>query len=313
MAGSEDSASTAASTHDPKQSKQERIRDNQRRSRAKKQHHIQELEQRLRDSQIKCGESHAQLVIIQDLQHENARLRELLEATGVDQAVVASFLARRKAPDASGTMESGATLRQLKPKISLEHPQRGQWDARLPIMMSAPAAALDLLAPQSHMAMNYADDSFQPRSSLEPASTEDFGSPMLGAHFDVLLPMSMPPRNLTLPSRSSSRQSGFICDSFYVPNSGPLQLPTDATIQCSLARSFISRYGVSGEEMHLVALRLSIGFAAPDASGQGCRVNKGLLMEVLNELGAGAVGGRAAVHWRPDDGSPTSSSLYNGG
>jgi hypothetical protein len=97
-------------------SKQARIRDNQRRSRARRQEHLQDLERRLSECQVTCREAELQLNAFKELQFENARLRQLLEILGVNENLVNTFVHQDAATASSS---STPALRQLKPKIAL--------------------------------------------------------------------------------------------------------------------------------------------------------------------------------------------------
>ncbi|KAI1614715.1 hypothetical protein EDD37DRAFT_410611 [Exophiala viscosa] len=113
MASPSDPASLASL-----KAKQERIRDNQRRSRARRQEYTIELEQRLEQCRITCREADLLRQSFQDLQAENSRLRGLLNTAGVSPVLVDSFLRQRSTEQSSSTSNNPSNLRQLKPKIS---------------------------------------------------------------------------------------------------------------------------------------------------------------------------------------------------
>src|ERR1700761_3593159 len=72
-------------------SKQERIRDNQRRSRARRQEYLADLERRLNECHVHCPDAYLQRSAFPDLQAENARLRDLLSYAGISPDVVEGF------------------------------------------------------------------------------------------------------------------------------------------------------------------------------------------------------------------------------
>jgi hypothetical protein len=101
-------------------SKQARIRDNQRRSRARRQEHLQDLERRLSECRVTCREADLRLNAFKELQIENARLRQLLQILGVNENLVNSFVHQDAAAAAAAATasSSGSALRPLKPKIT---------------------------------------------------------------------------------------------------------------------------------------------------------------------------------------------------
>ncbi|QUC22581.1 uncharacterized protein UV8b_06822 [Ustilaginoidea virens] len=70
-----------------------RIRDNQRRSRARRREYLQELEQRLRVCELQGVEASAEVqMAARRVANENRQLRELLNRCGVSEEVIAHFL-----------------------------------------------------------------------------------------------------------------------------------------------------------------------------------------------------------------------------
>ena len=94
---------------------QARIRDNQRRSRARRQEYLRDLERRLRECYVACREAELQRSAFQELQAENPRLRELLGLVGVSKALIQAFVRHDDAQVQSPT----SALRQLKPKLAV--------------------------------------------------------------------------------------------------------------------------------------------------------------------------------------------------
>ena len=101
--------------------KQERIRDNQRRSRARRQEYLAELEQRLEQCRVTCREADLVRQSFHELQAENAHLRGLLSTAGVSPDLVESSLRQRSQQSSSNTDQNASNttnLRQLKPKLN---------------------------------------------------------------------------------------------------------------------------------------------------------------------------------------------------
>ncbi|KIW12034.1 hypothetical protein PV08_09308 [Exophiala spinifera] len=115
-----------ASTTDPtaqtaQRAKQERLRENQRRSRARRQEYLVELEKRLEDCRVTCREANYLRESFQELQAENQHLRELLNHAGIGPAPLNSFLRRLSQQESShpdNSVPASTNLRLLKPKLS---------------------------------------------------------------------------------------------------------------------------------------------------------------------------------------------------
>lgn len=264
---SEDSAAS-----DQKKTKQERIRDNQRRSRARRQEHLAELEQRLRDSQAKCREADVQRIALQELQSENARLRDLLRLMGMSPEYIQNFLHSR-----SG--EGTESIRVLRPKVNVGQFVSGSHSSSTPDPGSSAAFNSSAPTPSDSGATSVSASMGLTQAGLQHENAHFLSVPVY--HPD-LSHMSTQP---SLPPSTSATDGELLwCDSFLVPNSAPLQPTTADTTLCSVAKELISHYGLDDEEMQFVAERLSTGFARPAAPGEGCRVTNELLLEILNEL-----------------------------
>ena len=94
--------------------KQERVRDNQRRSRARRQEYTTDLERRFRDNQTRCRDADLQKSAFLDLQKENSSLRYLLMMAGVSSDLIDTFVHQSNGRQSSEPSFSG---RQLKPKL----------------------------------------------------------------------------------------------------------------------------------------------------------------------------------------------------
>ena len=108
------SDSSTGSNLDPPKSKRERIRDNQRRSRARKQDYLEDMEQRLKKCQVAFREAELQRAVFADLQVENAHLRDLLNHIGISADVVENSSLRNVSQQ--GIDVVAAVHRQIEPK-----------------------------------------------------------------------------------------------------------------------------------------------------------------------------------------------------
>jgi hypothetical protein len=267
MQSPNDSSSPAAS-----KSKQERIRDNQRRSRARRQEYLADLERRLRESHSLCREAHLQKSAIAELQTENGLLRHLLALSGVSPNVVETFL-RQNAPttDQNGT-EIASSMRQLKPRLQAL-PSRVSSDE------SPSASAQSRARPPL-------------RTNQNCVTTLQTGhDPHRSECFDSQGPQQIVPDWLfdlsDQQSPPSQKNAGlFCCDSFLIPAHGPLLEDERNAVVCSVARDLINQYNPPPHEMDAIKLRLSTGLSRSLIPGGPCRVNNQLLFQVLNEISA---------------------------
>jgi hypothetical protein len=272
-------------------SKQARIRDNQRRSRARRQEHLQDLERRLSECHVTCREAELRLNAFKELQIENARLRQLLEILGVNENLINTFVHQDAAitPGSSGS----PALRQLKPKIALA-----------PNLSKTSPAGKHVLTPNGHPTS---------LAALSPASTSTSSQPtsffsILSSNLDAgsCGPSRATPG--TSPSRFAVHESfrgpsflpqfhegtmfaggaysdeSFSCMVFGNKATGPLQASHENTVLCSLAKDLIDQYNINGDDLEQVKIRLAAGFAPPASPGESCRVNNQLLFEVLNDI-----------------------------
>lgn len=100
--------------------KQERIRNNQRRSRARRQEYIADLERRLQESHSLCREAELHRAELVEAQQANDCLRTLLSVTGVSKELVNSFLRQQSAKEHVGS-DGPNTMRQLRPKLRVPY------------------------------------------------------------------------------------------------------------------------------------------------------------------------------------------------
>src|ERR1700710_1394102 len=85
-------ASNDSSTTTMRKHKQDRVRDNQRRSRARKKKYLTDIETRLKECYITCAQADMQRAAFTELQAENARLREFLSFAGLSLNMIESII-----------------------------------------------------------------------------------------------------------------------------------------------------------------------------------------------------------------------------
>ncbi|EXJ64240.1 hypothetical protein A1O7_00576 [Cladophialophora yegresii CBS 114405] len=274
--GSAISASTA-----PK-SKQERIRDNQRRSRARRQEYLADLERRVKECHTNCREAELQRSAFNDLQVENARLRDILNAAGINPDFVEAFGRQNETGQAVA-----AAHRQIRPKF--QPPFSGeQSDTTNTITQSTspgqccpPTSASSQVCPSAPVLPMDAPGAFGNQHAVP-----FMAAPSTNA-MDLPLTADMSPTlegwSLRLDDRESM-EIPFCCDTFANPSDGPPLTDDGNTIQCSVAKMMIDQYHPTPTEMEEIKARLAAGFALPRSSEPGCRVNTQLLFDVMQDM-----------------------------
>lgn len=277
--------SSHAPTAAPK-SKQERIRDNQRRSRARRQEYVTELERRLHESHVTCREAELQRTALTDLETENARLRALLTVVGVTSDVVETFGRQNMT---QRTIEAtAASLRQLKPKIQSIHAPKLQTEyashAQDPALAFIPPSTstrpLDVTTGPSDLYHAY-DTQYRHVSMTSSSSlaNSQFTTPPPARPYDWM----MSGEN---EDYHPINEAQFCCNAFQMPPNGPLLSDTSNTVLCSVAKGMIDQYNPTTAEMDEIKNRLSTAFSRSPFPGQGCRVNSQVLYGILNDINA---------------------------
>lgn len=272
-------------------SKQARIRENQRRSRARRQEHLQDLERRLSECHVTCREAELRLAAFKELQIENARLRQLLEILGVNANLVNTFV-HQDAAAAPGSSNSPA-LRQLKPKLALAHspakPSPMGEHVVATSVHSPNLAALSSASPStsSQPASFFSTWSFNadPNGGGPPRGTPGASPSNLPVQESLRVHPFLPNfQDGTIFGRGFHVDDSFCCMVFGNKATGPLQASHENTVLCSLAKEMIDQYNINGEDLERIKNRLAAGFAPPASPGESCRVNNQLLFEVLNDI-----------------------------
>ena len=281
MSGTPDDHSTPS----PPTTKQERIRDNQRRSRARRQEYLADLERRLSECRITCRSADIQRSAFLELQIENARLRELLALAGLSDQFVEHYVSQAIAQSGQFPQESNPAFRQLKPKISGVETAQSSNSSVLPSTFSRnygqqstsmhsmktpyPNVNVPDGRPSSPSASGYA------ANTIFVPSTQDMN---VAQNFDWL-------HRQTPPQHQSQELTGtFTCDTFLVSSQSTALVADDSSVLCSVAKQMIDQYHIPPAEMEEVKAKLAEGFRRPPYPGAGCAVNNQTLFQVLNEL-----------------------------
>ena len=275
----------------PTKSKQERIRDNQRRSRARRQEYLADLEGRLKECHVACREAELQRAAFAELQAENARLRNLLNNTGVTPDVVEGF-GHQHLSSQSG-QATNVVLRQIKPKF------------QTPIIAENPDALI-IQGPNSGSCCS-PTTSFSSTCAPTPAFPMHTRTVYSGQHptpfmsasavdamgFPVTTDVPIVPSYEWMHGfdEKASTDLSFCCDTFLVPPTGPLLADNGNTVQCSVAKTMIDQYHPTPAEMEEIKVRLATAFSPPSLPEPGCRVDIQPLWQILREMNSTGVNG----------------------
>ncbi len=240
-------------------SKQERIRLNQQRSRARKQEYLQDLEKRVLDCHTTCREADLQRDNHQQLRKENVKLRALLGSLGIGDTQIDSYVNS----DASDLSAEQPSLRHLRPKLQTE---------------IAPAQALLAHRDGTGDHPNPKMCSRIPSTIMSSTSSSGCSSTCPSALPEVGDP------SVTTSSSTLEIQQPQYCDAFHSYFAPTLQPTPDNSILCSEARDLIDQYNIGGQDIQHISFKLAAGFAPETNPGEGCRVDKRLLFEVLNDI-----------------------------
>ncbi|OCT53676.1 hypothetical protein CLCR_10650 [Cladophialophora carrionii] len=272
--GSASSASTA-----PK-SKQERIRDNQRRSRARRQEYLADLERRVKECHVNCREAELQRSAFADLQVENARLRDILKAAGINPDLVDGFGRHNAAAQA-------AAHRHIRPKFQPPFPGEQADTATTMTQASSPGQCCPPTSTSSQLCASAPALPMDAPGAFGNQQAVPFMAAPTTDAMDLSMTADISPtlEGWTLrPDDKESMEIPLCCDTFLMPSGGPPLVDDGNTIQCSVAKMMIDQYHPTPTEMEEIRARLAAGFALPRPSEPGCRVNTQLLFDVLQDM-----------------------------
>lgn len=158
-----------------------RIRNNQRRSRARRSEHIRDLEERLREYELRGVQASSSLQIAaRSVLRENARLRSLLTLRGVQDAEVESYLKLETHRLEGGALDELSTQSNSPPSIipiyGQEHLTRSSSNAPHQKLMTASSpqdSANTIHLPKSASVLNASEGAGCPQHSTCPVINED--------------------------------------------------------------------------------------------------------------------------------------------
>ncbi|KIW78607.1 hypothetical protein Z517_08445 [Fonsecaea pedrosoi CBS 271.37] len=286
-------ASEASTAPGGKRSKQERIRDNQRRSRARRQEYMAGLERRLKEYQVSCRAAELQRAAFDDLQVENARLRDLLHYVGISPDIVETF-GRHEMQSLPGNAPALA-YRQLKPRY--HQPDTLQaGEVHVAESITSRESESESSCPMFPSSASFCT----PTPALAPDPLQDYEAqqcPPFAAASNVQT-TNQPELASIAPQASQYewmfRSDGlnnppfspeaFRCDGFAVPPNGSIPPENTNTMQCLIAKGMIEQYDPTPTEMEEINTRLTTDIGLPKFPDSGCRMNTQAVLQILQEL-----------------------------
>ncbi|RAL09889.1 bZIP transcription factor, partial [Aspergillus homomorphus CBS 101889] len=224
-----------------------RIRENQRRSRAKKQAHIRELEQKLASLQEQARQKDVEhRLAVQGLEAENRRLRSLLASVGISPSTVGEYL---NTADGSDSMRKIAIPSLHRSEVKTQS-CCGQQSSSSEDTPSDTGVVSKLQGVGSC-------------SSVEGSSTR-------------FLSCEKPPQGTSVCGCSPNE------DQVSWPASGSGDVLN--TTLCAIADELITQYNTRGVELAEIRHKLWAGFSKGLTTEEGCRVQNQILFQVLDEI-----------------------------
>ncbi|KAJ5163477.1 uncharacterized protein N7500_007569 [Penicillium coprophilum] len=232
-----------------------RVRENQRKSRARKQEYVNELEQRL----AVCKEQAQQKDIehrlaTQKVEAENKHLRDLLGSLGVSSASVQQYLQE---------VDTGANTSR---KVAIPAIQRAEGNSTLS---------------QSRRSTRTSNSSMVvPHVYKEGSVTTELPTAVSGACAStVVQPSDQPPKQT--PQEEDPALCGCRSER-QIPETISDEDVLDSTL-CAIAEEMINQYNTKGIGVDEIRRKIWSGFRG-GANGTGCRVQNHILFQVLDDI-----------------------------
>lgn len=270
-----------------------RVRDNQRKSRARKQQYIEELEQKVAVCNAQAQQKEIEhLIALQKLEAENAKLRSLLlSRIGLTADFLDGFLKNESSPIAAEKIAIPRLQTATSPKPSTTTSSRCAPTTTANVVNSCSVDASKTAVTDccNGDGLRCAQDS---KVQSESHTTPTIWSPEFSAVMTPVDSVSTQPQNLPSTNLSNIKLPSIasLCDC------GPDSMvpwprsesPLGTTTLCEVAQDFIDQYNVRGVDINIIKQRLQSGFRNGDTAG--CLVQNNLLFEVLDEISSGGGG-----------------------
>lgn len=237
-----------------------RVRENQQKSRARKQQYIQELEQKVAACRTQAHQKDVEhRISIQELKTENTKLRHWLLSLGVQASHIDEYLHENSDPAASKKVAIPKQLPDLSGDTALKE-------------SSSPCTCLS----NCRVRRNSGNEVDSIISSMEPSCSGPTLTNELSGHktVDHILTHSATPISYE-----------FLCD-----NSSCAPWPENENILnttlCTVAAELINQFNARGVELTEIKTKLWSGFRKGSSAAEPCRVQNQVLFEVLDEVSA---------------------------
>lgn len=235
-----------------------RVRENQRKSRARKQEYVRELEQRLAAWKEQSQQKDIQhRLAMQRMEAENRHLKTLLFSIGVSPDIVHQYIqAADQDTDVSRKVAIPAMQRPAEtPSASSSHEDSGTRSSST--VSQVPTDPVEEPAVADRVPVNNGG------CTSVPAAGQ-------------LAEQQCQPSSAATPSLCCSGGKS-------LPSSIPADDDVLNTTLCAIAEDLISQYNTSGVDVDSIRRRICSGFR-PGQSTDGCRVPNHLLFQVLDEI-----------------------------
>ncbi|OJJ47627.1 hypothetical protein ASPZODRAFT_131173 [Penicilliopsis zonata CBS 506.65] len=253
-----------------------RVRDNQRKSRARKQEYVRELEQKVaacnEDARLKDVQHR---IAVQALEGENRRLRQLIAYLGVHPAAVEEYVrtsdnpvANKKVaiPAAASRCDAGSSCESSSASACKTQQQQQQQQLDPCLQSEVPTGRLE-----QGVQLNSTRDSTN-------GSTSDMMSPNT-RQTSISEVSGTPPMTVTPDEEICGCCNDPLDDTWPSVEAGDLN-----TTLCSVAGELLRQYNIKGMDVCEIREKLWAGFRKGTIPGQGCRVENQLLFQVLDEM-----------------------------
>jgi hypothetical protein len=273
------------------------VRDNQRKSRARKQQYIQELEQKVAVCNAQAQQRDIEhRIALQNLELENGKLRGLLTRLGYDGGSLDEYLRGESNPVTSEKIAI-PVLKKEPPRTESPTVHK-HITSRSPMNQAPPPKRCVQIASVS---VSAASSTFgPPESSASKPSTpvttcvpatgccgpvetalskrpEDHLNPLLERTVELEASTTPPDTSVKLPPIAS------ICDCGPAwRNAWPENESAVNTTLCGIAEDLIHQYNIRGVDVNAIKQKLWPGFRK--GTTDGCRVQNHVLFEVLDEI-----------------------------
>ncbi|KAJ0422384.1 hypothetical protein BJY00DRAFT_311105 [Aspergillus carlsbadensis] len=222
-----------------------RVRENQRKSRARRQDHLQDLEQKVLSLQRELDRRDVEnRLAVQKLEAENNKLRDLLSASGVPSAALDAYLKRMDNP-------------VMAQKVAIPALQRS-------VIKAAPSCA--------------------PKPAIEACTSdipEDNNTSVETEKTATTAAEERPGKAEKSPSPEMATFCG--CTPEEGLESLPISERVLNTTFCGIAEQLVEQYNTRGVDISEIRQKLRDGFFRGLAE-EGCRVQNQILFQVLDEI-----------------------------